>query len=360
MSDPISPTFEGDYLLTRQGPFELDSGATLNQIQLHYAIYGKLNDRRSNAVLVCHALSGSARVADWWEPFFQGNAVFDLTRHCVIGINVIGSCYGSTGPREIDPETGKPFGSRFPLLSIRDWVKAQAILIEQLGVRRLHAVLGGSIGGMQAIQWSIDYPDQVARCIAIGAAPLTAMGLALNHLQRKAIKNDANWKGGDYYDGDPPSAGLALARAIAMCSYKSAELFDERYARNPNRNGEDPERSLDDRYDIGGYLDYQGEIFTRRFDANSYLLITKAMDNFDPASGYESEAAALARIRARVLMVGISSDWLFPAAEVRSLTNRMRDAGAASEYVELDSNHGHDGFLADLDRLAPIIRNALE
>lgn len=360
MSDPISPTFEGDYLLTRQAPFELHSGAVLPSVKLHYAIYGKLNEKRSNAILVCHALSGSARVADWWEPFFRDNAVFDLGSQCVIGINVIGSCYGSTGPQDIDEATGKPFGSRFPLLSLRDWVRAQAILIEQLGVRRLHAVIGGSVGGMQAIQWAIDYPDQVARTIAIGAAPLQAMGLALNHMQRTAIKNDTNWNGGDFYDGDPPSSGLALARAIAMCSYKSADLFDERYGRNPNRTGENPANSMEERYDVGGYLDYQGKIFTRRFDANSYLLITKAMDNFDPAIGYATEAEALGRIQSRVLMVGISSDWLFPAADVRSMTSRMTDAGARAEYVELESNHGHDGFLADLNRLAPIIRQALE
>lgn len=360
MSDPISPTFEGDYLLTQEGPFKLFSGATLQPAQLHYSIYGKLNEKRSNGVLVCHALSGSARVADWWEPFFQHNAVFDLSRHCVIGINVLGSCYGSTGPQDTDPVSGKPFGSSFPLLSLRDWVRSQAILIEQLGIRRLHAVIGGSLGGMQALQWAIDYPDRVARAIAIGAAPLTAMGLALNHLQRSAIRTDAKWNGGNYYDGAIPLSGLALARAIAMCSYKSAELFEERYARNPNRNGEHPELSMEDRYDIGGYLDYQGAIFTRRFDANSYLLITKAMDNFDPATGYRSESEALSRIQAKALMVGISSDWLFPAANIRALTVRMQEAGVNADYVELESNHGHDGFLADLDRMAPIIRQALE
>lgn len=360
MSEPIPPTFEGDFLLTKQGPFELDSGAVLPEVSLHYATYGKLNEKKSNAILVCHALSGSARVADWWDPFFRDNAVFDLSRQCVIGINVIGSCYGSTGPASIDPGTGRPYGSRFPMLSLRDWVRAQSALIEQMGIRKLHAVIGGSVGGMQAIQWSIDYPDQVARTIAIGAAPLHAMGLALNHLQRTAISNDTNWKGGDYYDGDPPISGLALARAIAMCSYKSAELFEERYGRAPNRTGENPANSIAERYDVAGYLDYQGEIFTRRFDANSYVLITKAMDNYEPASGYDTEKEALERIRSKVLMVGISSDWLFPAADVRSLTDRMVDAGVKAEYVELESNHGHDGFLADLDRLAPIIRLALD
>jgi homoserine O-acetyltransferase len=223
----------------------------------------------------------------------------------------------------------------------------------------LRAVIGGSIGGMQAIQWAIDKPGRVENCIAIGAAPLTAMGLALNHLQRMAIVNDAKWRNGEYETGDGPNAGLALARSLAMISYKSEGLFDERFARNPNRNGEDPLRSLAERYDIGGYLDYQGEIFTRRFDANSYLIITKAMDNFHPARGYESERAALARVKARVLLVGISSDWLFPAEEVKSLAERMRDAGVEVEYAELQSSHGHDGFLAEPQSLALIVRQSL-
>ena len=242
---------------------------------------------------------------------------------------------------------------------MRDWVKSQASLLDHLGVERLRAVIGGSIGGMQAIQWAIDNPARVENCIAIGAAPLTAMGLALNHLQRLAIANDANWRNGEYEAGEGPNAGLALARSLAMISYKSETLFAERFARNPNRNGEDPLRSFTGRYDIGGYLDYQGSIFTRRFDANSYVIITKAMDNFHPARGYESERAALERLKARVLMVGISSDWLFPPHEVKALAERMKEAGADAEYAELQSTHGHDGFLAEPDAFAPIVRKFL-
>jgi homoserine O-acetyltransferase/O-succinyltransferase len=221
----------------------------------------------------------------------------------------------------------------------------------------LRAVIGGSIGGMQAIQWAIDKPGRVENCIAIGAAPLTAMGLALNHLQRLAIVNDAKWRNGEYETGDGPNAGLALARSLAMISYKSEGLLAERFARNLNRNGEDPRLSFTGRYDIGGYLDYQGEIFTRRFDANSYLIITKAMDNFHPARGYESDRAALERVKARVLLVGISSDWLFPPGEIKALAERMKEAGANAEYAELQSTHGHDGFLAEPDAFAPIVRH---
>jgi homoserine O-acetyltransferase/O-succinyltransferase len=362
MPRPIQPTYEGDFVFAEDGPFALESGGSLRPVNLRYAIYGALNERRDNAILVCHALSGSARVGDWWPQLFGEHGIFDLDRDSVICANVIGSCYGSTGPQTIQqtgPAAGKPFGAGFPLVTVRDWVGSQASLLDYLGVERLRAVIGGSIGGMQAIQWAIERPELVENCIAIGAAPLTAMGLALNHLQRLAIVNDAKWRGGDYEIGEGPEAGLALARSLAMISYKSEKLFAERFARNPNRNGEDPLRSFTGRYDIGGYLDYQGGNFTRRFDANSYLVLTKAMDNFHPARGYESEQAALARVKARVLLVGISSDWLFPAEEVKSLAGRMRDAGVEVEYAELQSSHGHDGFLAEPRSLALIVRQSL-
>jgi len=347
----IEPGYEGDFVFSPDAPFVLLSGASLQPLKLRYALYGELNERRNNAILVCHALTGSARVGDWWPQLFGAEGVFDLSRNCIIGINIIGSCYGSTGPRDIDPQTGKAFGADFPLVTVRDWVRSQAILLDHLGIEKLRAVIGGSIGGMQAIQWAIDFPEKIQVSIPIGAVQLNAMALALNHLQRRAILNDGQ---------DPPNGGLALARAIAMISYKSAELFSERYARKPNRNGENPVNSLGERYDIGGYLDYQGELFTRRFDAASYLIISKAMDNFDPACGYESERVALRRIRARMLMIGISSDWLFPAADVKALCERMRAAGAEAEYAEIRSSHGHDGFLAEPDKLAPLIRRALQ
>ena len=346
----IEPTYEGDFIFATNQPFQLFSGGSLQPATLRYAVYGKLTERRDNAILVCHALSGSARAADSWAQLFQSpenpEGVFNLERDFIVCSNLIGSCYGSTGPQSVNPATGKPFGAEFPLVAVRDWVCAQSLLLDHLGIETLRAAVGASIGGMQAIQWAIEFPHRVARCVAIGSAPLTAMGLALNHLQRQVIFND-------------PATGLATARAIAMLSYKSDKLLDERYARHPNRNGEDPLRSMAERYDIGGYLDYQGEIFTRRFDPNSYLVITKAMDNFHPAVGYESESAALSRIKARMLMIGISSDWLFPPAEVRSLTERMIAAGANAEYAEIISDHGHDGFLAEPHSLLPLISAAL-
>jgi homoserine O-acetyltransferase len=364
MSLAIEPTFESDFTFADVEPFKLSAGGSLQPVTLRYALYGELNEARDNALLVCHALSGSARVADWWPQLLGPNQPFDTTNYCVIGVNVIGSCYGSTGPCSAHPQKpGQLYGSDFPLLTIRDIVRTQARLLDHLGIERLHTVVGGSIGGMQALSWAVDFPERVERCIAIGAAPLSAMGLALNHLQRQAIRNDPAWRDGHYALDRQPVAGLALARAIAICSYKSSELFSERFARRPDRSGEDPRSSPTARYDIAGYLDYQGSIFTTRFDANSYLVLSKAMDTFDLAEEDKSSAslqAALRRISARLLLVGISSDWLFPASDVRALAWAAMAAGVKANYAELDSSHGHDGFLAEAAQLAPIIKMHLE
>ncbi len=340
MSAVLNPTIEDDCTIAGDTPFQLACGAQLQPVTLRYALYGRLNKECDNAILVCHALSGSARIADWWPTMVGRASVFDTERYCVIGINVIGSCYGSTGPRSFDPRTGKPYGSQFPLISIADMVRGQAKLLDSLGVWRLHTVIGGSIGGMQALQWAVDFPDRVERCIAIGAAPLS---------------HDPAWRNGGYGADAQPLKGLALARAIAVCTYKSPELFTERFGRNPNRNSEDPCRSLNERYDVAGYLDHQGTSFTHRFDANSYLVLSKAMDTFDLTRGYRSEAAALRRILARVLLVGISSDWLFPAIDILNLSERMRWAGVDASYEELSSSHGHDGFLTETDLLVSLI-----
>ncbi|MGI9102093.1 MAG: homoserine O-acetyltransferase MetX [Terriglobales bacterium] len=350
----VEPTHEATLPI---GTLALDSGGELAQAEIHYAVYGEPNELRDNVILVCHALSGSARVADWWPQLFP--AVFDTSRFCVIGSNLIGSCYGSTGPSSLDPVTGITYGPDFPLVSVRDMVRAQARVLDRLGIERLHTVVGGSIGGMQALQWAVDFPLRVERCIAIGAASIGAMALALNHLQRQAIQLDPAWHNGRYAPGEGPAGGLGLARAIAMLSYKSAELFAQRFARRPNRNGEDPYHTFQERFDVAGYLDHQGEKFNARFDANSYLVLSKAMDTFHLERGYESEHEALRRIRARVLLVGISSDWLFPPEDVRDLAQRIRAAGRTCDYAELKSTHGHDGFLADMDLLTPFLTAAI-
>jgi homoserine O-acetyltransferase len=359
MTRALEPTREADFTFAEDRPFLLSAGGALQPVTLHYAQYGELSRRRDNVVLVCHALSGSARAADWWADLVGPGRPLDPEQHCVLCSNVIGSCYGSTGPVTIDPRTGRPFGGDFPPVSIADMVRAQAHLMDHLGIERLDAVVGGSIGGMQALAWATMFPERIGKCVAIGAAPLSAMGLALSHLQRQAIRNDPGWRGGHYPTDDPPAAGLALARAIAMCTYKSAELFGERFARRPNRAGEDPTRTLDGRYDVSGYLDYQGQSFVRRFDANCYLVVSKAMDTFELGPTPADEAEALRRIQAKVLLVGITSDWLFPPGDVQALAERMRAAGVEVRYEELTSTHGHDGFLADAAHLLPLLASWL-
>ena len=371
MSEALRPSREGDLTFAYGAPFRLEGGGALQPVSIRYAVYGELNERRDNAVLVCHALSGSARVADWWPEMFTtpshakeacdgdpGGRVFDLSRDCVICTNILGSCYGSTGPASINPATAMPFGPDFPLVTIRDIVRAQAHVLEELGVKRLRIVIGASIGGMQALQWAVDYPERVEHCIAIGAAPLSAMGLALNHLQRKAIQLDPDFKEGRYAPDAQPARGLGLARAIGMCSYKSAELLEERFARKPNRGGEDPLRAVGERYDVAGYLDHQGEKFVKRFDANAYVVISKAMDTFELGRGYSSEAEALRRIKAHVSLVGISSDWLFPAKDVRQLAMRLEAAGVQCDYTEFGTAHGHDGFLAEMDAITAVVNGS--
>ncbi len=346
---------QGKHTFAEEDGFVLECGGTLRPVAIRYAMYGEPNAAGDNVVLVCHALSGSAEVAAWWPELFDDPRLFGNDRYCVLCSNILGSCYGSTGPAAIDPQTGRQYGAGFPLVTVGDLVRAQRELLRHLEIERVKLVIGGSIGGMQALEWAIDFPEMVEHCVAIGAAPLGAMGLALNHLQRQAIRMDPKWNGGEYSPDDPPAQGLALARALAMCSYKSAELFHERFGRNPNRNGEDPWTDLQGRFDVAGYLDYQGRKFVERFDANSYLAISRTMETFDPVRTFGSAQAAYSRVRAHVTLVGISSDWLFPAADVRSLGEQLRAAGAGCEYCEIASSHGHDAFLAEPEKLAAIL-----
>jgi len=356
---PAVHTIQGSYIFADDEPFRLEGGGTLQPVAVRFAVYGEPNEARDNVVLVCHALSGSARVTDWWPELVGEGRVLDPEHDCIVCTNVLGSCYGSTGPQSVDQRTGAAYNATFPVVSVRDIVRAQARFLDWLGVIRLRAVIGGSIGGMQALQWAVDFPERVQDAIAIGVAPLSAMGLALNHLQRQAILNDPKFNNGDYSESDPPTQGLALARAIAMCSYKSAHLFTQRFHRNPNRNGENPFTGVLERYDVAGYLDHQGEKFIHRFDANSYIAITKSMDNFDLSRGYATDAEAFSRIQARVSLVGISSDWLFPTEDIKALTHRMKSSGVNAYYYELQSDHGHDGFLADFHLLAPILERVV-
>lgn len=357
MSQAVQPTVEADFTFATTEPFALERGGALQPVTLHYAIYGDLERNRERVILVAHALSGSARVADWWPELFGAEGPFDTAEYCVIGVNILGSCYGSTGPKSVNPTTQRQYGPDFPLVTIGDIVRSQALLLDHLKVKKLHAVIGASIGGMQALEWAFRYPERVERSIVIGTAPLQALGLALNHLQRQAIWNDPAWKNG-WYD-EQPVKGLGAARALAMLSYKSAELFEERYGRKPNRNGEDPFGSMAGRFDVGGYLDHQQRIFVERFDANTYITISKFMDAWDiPAQGATAYRGA-ARNGVEVSLVGISSDWLFPPADVQRLLRRLTREGIQARYSEFISDHGHDAFLADPEQLFPILRNSL-
>ncbi len=340
----------------------LQLGGRIAPVTVAYETWGSLNAAGDNAVLITHALTGSSHAHDarrpddtkiaWWNPLIGQGRFFDTSRYFVICSNVLGSCYGSTGPSSIDPDTGRPYGMRFPVITIRDMVEVQRRLIEHLGVRQLAMVAGGSIGGQQALEWAIAYPELVRKAIVVAAtAALTAQAVAFSEVGRQAIMADPRWQGGNYLPGEGPDAGLAIARMLAMITYQSEEAMELRFARRPARQQSivAPSGYADfgGRFDVEGYLYYQGELLVRRFDANSYLYISRAMDLYDVSEGYPSIEAALSRLRSKALFVGIRSDFLFPAARVRWLTDQVRAAGGDATYVELDSPHGHDAFLKE-------------
>jgi homoserine O-acetyltransferase len=332
------------------GPMDLACGGRLEDVEQFVVMDGELRDRGANAVLVPHALTGSARVRDWWDGIVGPGKLFDPADACIIGVNVLGGCYGSTGPSSPAPD-GKPYGSRWPLVTVRDMVEAQWRALRQLGVERLPVVMGGSLGGMQALQWALDHPDFVAHAIPIGAYDhFSALGIAYNRIALEAIRLDTHFHGGDFYGGDPPIAGLRLARKIAMITYKSDALFAQRFERRPDRKGEDPYRSLHERFDIEGYLDEQGDRLTARFDANTYVALSRAMDLF------ETRERQIFDSRPKLTFVGISTDILFLPQYVLAAAHRLRERGFDCEYLELISNHGHDAFLADTEDLTRLLR----
>jgi homoserine O-acetyltransferase len=335
------------------GPLDLSCGARLQRVTQCVTLYGKLNDSGSNAVLVPHALTGSSNVPDWWGGIVGDGKLLDPAEACIIGINVLGGCYGSTGPASPAAD-GKPYGPRWPLVTVKDMVEAQYRALRKLGIERLAIVMGGSLGGMQALQWALDHPEAVGHAIAIGAYDhFSAFGIAYNRVALEAIRLDPNFRGGDYYDGLPPLGGLRLARKIAMITYKSDALFAQRFERRPDRKGENPYRSLAERFDVEGYLDEQGDRLGARFDANTYIALSRAMDLF------ETRDRVVEDTRPKLTFVGISSDILFLPQYVRAAAGRFKDAGFDCEYLELVSNHGHDAFLADTDDLAALLRSRI-
>jgi homoserine O-acetyltransferase len=315
---------------------------------------------------LCHALTGDAHAFDealpddqragWWNPMVGPGRVFDTDRFFVLCSNVLGSCYGSTGPMSPHPLDGQPYGLRLPLVSVGDMVRAQRALLNHLGIARLAAVAGGSLGGLQALEWALAYPDVVERALVIAASPrLSAQGLAIDVIARQAIMRDPAWQDGIYLPGAGPAAGLNIARMLGILTYTSAEGLEERFGRRlATRPGDWP--TFGPRLDLETYFLHQGEKLVRRFDANSYLYLSSAMDRYDAAEGRGPDTAAFARIRSAVLAVGVDSDWLYPARQVRELAEGITAAGGIAHYVEIHSPHGHDAFLKEWEQLDALLR----
>ncbi len=355
----------------RIGSFEPELGGSLREVTLAYETWGELDAAGENAVLLVHALTGDSHVAGdpepahkrggWWSPMVGPGRAIDTGRYFVVCSNVLGGCYGSTGPTSQNPESGRRYALAFPVVTIRDMVRAQKRLLDDLGVKRLQLVIGGSIGGQQALEWAVEYPDFVEKAAPVAATgALGPQGIGMSELGRRAIMADPDWQGGDYYgSGRSPDTGLAIARMAGMMTYQSAAGQWERFGRRPASRPALYEE-FGGRFEVESYLHYQGKDLVSRFDANSYLYLSRAMDLYDVAAGYESEEEAYARIEAEVLFVGISSDWLFPPHEVRATAERARKVGARARYAEIDSLSGHDSFLKDWAQLREAVGPFLE
>jgi homoserine O-acetyltransferase/O-succinyltransferase len=346
----------------RIGCFEPELGGYLEEVTLAYETWGELDSSGENAVLVVHALTGDSHCAGgiseayrrggWWDEVVGPGRLVDTDEHFVVCSNVLGGCSGSTGPVSIDLETDRPYGMRFPIITIRDIVRAQKRLLDDLGVRKLEVVIGGSIGGQQALEWAVEFPEFVEKAVPVAATgALGPQGLGMSEIGRRAIIADPDWQGGDYYGtGRSPETGLSIARMAGMLTYQSAEGQWERFGREEATRPALHEE-FGGRFEVESYLHYQGRDLTGRFDANSYLYLTRAMDLYDVGAGYSSHEEAYERMEAEVLFVGISSDWLFPAREVRAAAELAKAAGAEAHYEEIESPNGHDAFLKDWDEL---------
>ena len=375
---------EAPYLQTRRqylqvatpdNPLQLDCGRRLPDVTLCYETFGELNADRTNAVLVCHALTGDSHAAGkydptdrkpgWWEMAIGPGKAIDTNRFFVICSNVLGGCQGSTGPSSTNPETGRPYGLEFPPVTVRDMVRAQARLLDRLGIAKLHAVVGGSLGGMQAMEWAVTYPDRMRAIIPIGAAGrFHPQGIAFNEVQRQAIINDPDFRDGQYYGTPGPVKGLATARMLGMITYRSDASMWQQFGRNIRaEKAELPPTAADSfgiTFEVESYLRYQGEALVKRFDANSYLYLSRAMDLQNIGRGFGSYEAAHGAIKARVLSIGISSDLLFPPYLQQETVDLVRQAGGDAVYMELDSPWGHDAFLVDFHLVADAIREFLQ
>ena len=358
-------------------PLTLQSGAVLPSYELVYETYGQLNADRSNAVLICHALNASHHVAGlkadasgqatpksegWWDNMIGPGKAVDTDRFFVIGINNLGSCFGSTGPTHLNPATGQPWGADFPVVTVEDWVDAQARLIDALGIQQLAAVMGGSLGGMQTLSWTLQYPERVRHAVVIASAPnLNAENIAFNEVARRAIVTDPDFHDGHYLRaGTLPRRGLRIARMIGHITYLSDDVMEEKFGRElvGRTLGDAPNYSTQDiEFQVESYLRYQGDKFSEYFDANTYLLITRALDYFDPAREHGgSLSTALARARAKFLLISFTTDWRFSPARSREIVKALLENGRDVSYAEIDAPHGHDAFLLDDPRYHQAVR----
>jgi homoserine O-acetyltransferase/O-succinyltransferase len=346
----------------------LDSGATLAPVEVAYESYGKLNASRSNAILVLHAFSGDAHAAGishetgkpgWWDNMIGPGKAFDTEKYFVICSNVLGGCRGATGPGSINPATGCPYGMTFPVITIGDMVRLQRMLIDHLEIPRLLSVSGGSMGGMQALEWAVAYPDRVVSAIPIASTTRhSAQQIAFNEVGRQAIMADPDWADGNYYGKQPPGRGLAVARMVGHITYMSDDSMREKFGRRL-RDKESFSFGFDVDFEVESYLRYRGSQFVTRFDANSYLYITKAMDYFDLTNGHGSLSAALGAAQARFLVISFSSDWLYPSYQSQEIVRALRSRNCDVAYVELQSNYGHDSFLVDVAEQSALVAGFL-
>jgi len=352
----------------------LQNGSSLANYDLMVETYGTLNAARSNAVLVCHALNASHHVAGayehdakdlgWWDNMVGPGKPLDTNRFFVIGVNNLGSCFGSTGPMSLDPNTGRPYGASFPVITVEDWVNAQARVADEFGIARFAAVMGGSLGGMQAVAWSMMYPERLGHCVVIASTPkLSAQNIAFNEVARSAILSDPDFHGGDYYAHNvKPRRGLRVARMIGHITYLSDDDMATKFGRALQRDhhevgGDAYQFSFDVEFEVESYLRYQGDKFAKYFDANTYLLLTRALDYFDPAKAYDGNlTAALAITQAQYLVVSFSTDWRFAPARSRELVKALLDHKRTVTYAEIDAPHGHDAFLLDDPRYHNVVR----
>lgn len=364
--DGLSPDPRGNVAVLSEAPLRLDNGVELHNVEVAYQTYGTLNEDRSNVVLLCHALTMDQHVANphpitgkpgWWDIMVGPGKVIDTDRYFVICPNVLGSCMGTTGPKEINPETGKAWGLDFPVITIADMVRTQAALLDKLGINDIFCVLGGSMGGMQVLQWAASYPERVFSGVPLAtAARHSAQNIAFHEVGRQAIMADPDWRGGDYMGaGVNPAAGLSVARMAAHITYLSESKLHQKFGRKL-QNREAVSYGFEADFEVESYLRHQGISFVDRFDANSYLYITRAMDYFDLAADYGGTLAkAWAGVKTRLCVVSYTSDWLFPTAESREIVQALNAAAADVSFVEIETEHGHDAFLLDVPEFHEVL-----